>query len=44
LEAAERRWANAVFNAVQKLKEKATQLAAHLLGRDASAVSFKRPF
>jgi carbon-monoxide dehydrogenase large subunit len=31
----------AVFNAVQKLKEKATQLAAHLLGADASAVSFK---
>lgn len=31
----------AVFNAIQKLKEKATQLAAHLLGADASAVSFK---
>src|SRR5499427_4250418 len=31
----------AVFNAIQKLKEKATQLAAHLLGSDASAVSFK---
>ncbi len=31
----------AVFNAIQKLKEKATQLAAHLLGADASTVSFK---
>jgi carbon-monoxide dehydrogenase large subunit len=31
----------AVFNAIQKLKEKATQLAAHLLGADVSAVSFK---
>jgi carbon-monoxide dehydrogenase large subunit len=31
----------AVFNAIQKLKEKATQLAAHLLGADASAVAFK---
>lgn len=31
----------AVFNAIQKLKEKATQLAAHLLGSDAAAVSFK---
>jgi aerobic carbon-monoxide dehydrogenase large subunit len=31
----------AVFNAIQKLKEKATQLAAHLLGADASAVVFK---
>jgi carbon-monoxide dehydrogenase large subunit len=31
----------AVFNAIQKLKEKATQLAAHLLGADASTVAFK---
>jgi carbon-monoxide dehydrogenase large subunit len=31
----------AVFNAIQKLKEKANQLAAHLLGAEASAVSFK---
>jgi carbon-monoxide dehydrogenase large subunit len=31
----------AVFNAIQKLKQKATQLAAHLLGADASAVAFK---
>jgi aerobic carbon-monoxide dehydrogenase large subunit len=31
----------AVFNAIQKLKEKATQLAAHLLGADPSAVVFK---
>jgi carbon-monoxide dehydrogenase large subunit len=31
----------AVFNAIQKLKEKATQLAAHLLGADASSVTFK---
>jgi carbon-monoxide dehydrogenase large subunit len=31
----------AVFNAIQKLKEKATQLAAHLLGADASTVVFK---
>ncbi|HMG33822.1 MAG TPA: xanthine dehydrogenase family protein molybdopterin-binding subunit [Blastocatellia bacterium] len=31
----------AVFNAIQKLKEKATQLAAHLLGVEAAAVSFK---
>jgi carbon-monoxide dehydrogenase large subunit len=31
----------AVFNALQKLKEKATQLAAHLLGADASTVVFK---
>ncbi len=31
----------AVFNALQKLKEKATQLAAHLLGVDASSVTFK---
>jgi len=31
----------AVFNAIQKLKEKATELAAHLLGADASTVSFK---
>ena len=31
----------AVFNAIQKLKEKASQLAAHLLGADASTVSFK---
>src|ERR1041384_770103 len=31
----------AVYNAVQKLKEKATELAAHLLGADASTVSFK---
>src|SRR6266481_1633814 len=30
----------AVFNALQKLKEKATELAAHLLGSDASAVAF----
>jgi aerobic carbon-monoxide dehydrogenase large subunit len=31
----------AVYNAIQKLKEKAKELAAHLLGADASAVSFK---
>src|SRR5258708_38037313 len=31
----------AVFNALQKLKEKATELAAHLLGADASTVAFK---
>ena len=31
----------AVFNALQKLKEKATQLAAHLLGADASTVAFE---
>ena len=31
----------AVFNALQKLKEKSTQLAAHLLGADASSVAFK---
>lgn len=31
----------AVFNAIQKLKEKSTQLAAHLLGVDASSVAFK---
>lgn len=31
----------AVFNALQKLKEKATQLAAHLLGADISTVAFK---
>lgn len=31
----------AVYNAIQKLKEKAKELAGHLLGADASAVSFK---
>src|SRR6185436_2998174 len=31
----------AVYNALQKLKEKATELAAHLLGADASSVAFK---
>jgi carbon-monoxide dehydrogenase large subunit len=31
----------AVYNAVQKLKEKATELAAHLLGADAANVAFK---
>src|ERR1041384_4888774 len=33
--------AMADYKAVQKLKEKATELAAHLLGADASTVSFK---
>ncbi len=31
----------AVFNATQSLKEKATKIAAHMMGVDASAVAFK---